>query len=214
MSKFICLAVLFWSFSFSLWSSDSWYFSDVQNIPLRKNPNKDAAVNSYVPTHTRLKLIQKSEEWSKIITEFGDEGWVRTEVITDDKPLSYKFKVLESENLQALKINKELSKKNSELLNEMKQMKESALLLDSVLNKSKNEVAIPEALQEDLVQLKQDYKKVTLQLNDYYLRNADLEKQVDSERLYLILGGGALVLLGLLFGRVSRKSTYSSRLRF
>lgn len=200
--------------SLAILADDYWYFSDIQNVPLRDAATKEANVSSYIPNNTRLKIVEKGEEWSKIKTEFGDLGWVRNEVITAERPLSRKFKGVEDQAAKYEKKNAELLTKIQEQKEEVKQLKFALTEKDVELAKVKKDFDELVAASGNVVQIKSDYKKATLQLNDYYLRNAELEKLNNNQYLYWFLAGAVVLLIGVWIGKGSKKNSYSSNLRF
>lgn len=196
-------------------AEDYWYFSDIQSVPLRATATKESSVNSYIPTNTRLHILEKGTEWSKIKTEFGDQGWVRNEVITNERPLLRKYKGIEDQALKFEKKNSELLKKKDEQNNEIKSLKEEMAKSEAALKKFQQEYDELVAASGNILQIKNDYKKATLQLNDYFIKNGELEKAVHNQYLYWFLAGAAVLLIGVWLGRSLRKTGhYSSNLRF
>jgi SH3 domain protein len=75
--------------------ADTRYVSDRLIISVRDGQDQNAAVLGYIETGAAVDILEEKEEFLRIRTEDGIEGWVRTQYIILEKP-----KVLIIENLK------------------------------------------------------------------------------------------------------------------
>jgi SH3 domain protein len=75
--------------------ADTRYVSDRLIISVRDGQNQNAAVLGYIETGAPVDILEEKEDFLRIRTEDGLEGWVLTKYIVSEKP-----KVLIIENLK------------------------------------------------------------------------------------------------------------------
>ena len=84
--------------------ADTRYVSDRLIISVRDAQNPDAAVLGYIETATPVDILEEKEDFLKIRTEDGIEGWVRAQYIVSEKP---KALIIENLKNEIRALNKE-----------------------------------------------------------------------------------------------------------
>jgi len=207
--------------------ADTRYVSDRLIISVRDGLNQDAAVLGYIETGAPVDVLEEREDFLKIKTEDGIEGWVRAQYIVSEKPkaliiedLKNDIKALndEYENLKnghgsdsttLLKTKKMYQDKIQELEQEVEinqklaaKAKSDFIQLDkkytNLLNHSKNA--------EELISQVDELKKLNAQLNTQVksLRN-NRKNPLKSNRIQLFIAGAGVLLFGFILGGSARK---------
>jgi len=207
--------------------ADTRYVSDRLIISVRDGLNQDAAVLGYIETGAPVDVLEEKEDFLKIKTEDGIEGWVRAQYIVSEKPkaliiedLKNDIKALneEYENLKnghgsdsttLLKTKKMYQDKIQELEQEVEinqklaaKAKSDFIQLDkkytNLLNHSKNA--------EELISQVDELKKLNAQLNTQVksLRN-NRKNPLKSNRIQLFIAGAGVLLFGFILGGSARK---------
>lgn len=207
--------------------ADTRYVSDRLIISVRDGLNQDAAVLGYIETGTPVDVLEEKEDFLKIKTEDGIEGWVRAQYIVSEKPkaliiedLKNDIKALneEFENLKngqgsdsttLLKTKKMYQDKIQELEKEVDinqkfaaKAKSDFIQLDkkytNLLNHSKNA--------EELISQVDELKKLNAELNtEVKSLRKNRKNPLKSNRIQLFIAGAGVLLFGFILGGSARK---------
>ncbi len=207
--------------------ADTRYVSDRLIISVRDGLNQDAAVLGYIETGTPVDVLEEKEDFLKIKTEDGIEGWVRAQYIVSEKPkaliienLKNDIKALneEFENLKngqgsdsttLLKTKKMYQDKIQELEKEVDinqkfaaKAKSDFIQLDkkytNLLNHSKNA--------EELISQVDELKKLNAELNtEVKSLRKNRKNPLKSDRIQLFIAGAGVLLFGFILGGSARK---------
>ena len=74
------------------------YVRDFIVITLRAGMGDEYKVIGNLKTDARIEVLQEEEEFLRVRTDDGDEGWVRSRYITEDVPKPFIINSLRSEN--------------------------------------------------------------------------------------------------------------------
>ncbi len=207
--------------------ADTRYVSDRLIISVRDGLKQDAAVLGYIETGTPVDVLEEKEDFLKIKTEDGIEGWVRAQYIVSEKPkaliiedLKNDIKALneEFENLKhgqgsdsttLLKTKKMYQDKIQELEKEVDinqkfaaKAKSDFIQLDkkytNLLNHSKNA--------EELISQVDELKKLNAELNtEVKSLRKNRKNPLKSNRIQLFIAGAGVLLFGFILGGSARK---------
>lgn len=187
------------------YTQETVYISDIQYVPLRSGQgNEFRIVNAALKTGTKLTRLEQSDDgaWSKVVTENDQEGWIRTQYLTNEKVAQIKL----SENLaytaRLAKENAELKEKNAELSQE-----NQALSLN--VNSESTEKNTLAAELERLKQLSANAIDIDRRYQELLEKHAVTQTQRDSlaaenehlkndQRLSFMLYGAGILLFGML----------------
>lgn len=190
------------------------YVSDVIYIPVRAEANPQASViQRSIPSGTKLTLIKEDKgtdnaSWSLVITPEGNQGWVRTQNITD-KPTAamvlsnlggngVDVANLAQENQQLKEELSKLQQEHQQLLADTEEVRQNATLALNLEDEHSQLLA-----QNQLLQTRAD------------IATAENEKLRNTDRFNQWVYGGGLMLGGVILsfflqmlGRRKRRSEW------
>ena len=194
------------------------YVSENFEITMRTGPGTDRKIISLVESGKALEILEKGEEWSKVRTINGKEGWVLNRYLSASQPCAMVLdRVRQDYDVLAAKY-KDL-KDNFDELNAQKKSTDADL---SQNQKDRDELSTAyETLKReaaDFLKLKQRHKQMTADLD----AEKTLAAKLDEENMQLkrsriiqwVLTGGGIMLVGFFIGlfsssrRKSRSSLY------
>ena len=213
------LSLVLLSLSYMVWLpqpmaavGDVNYVSDVLNVPLRSGASTShRIIHRGLPSGTQLTILAIDEEagFTQVRTAGGLEGWLtsqylikepiaRVKLATAEQRLkNLKAKVakereahasLQAEHKDALALQKTLNGRVENLTNELEELK--VVSADPIKEHARN------------VELTQQNALLVGQVEELSTKTRQLEENV---QLKWLLYGGALVLIGLIFGLVLKK---------
>lgn len=213
------------------------YVRDFIVITLRAGMGDEYKVIGNLQTDARLEVLQEEEEFLRVKTEKGEEGWVRSRYITSDVPKPVIIEALRNEseklkeNITALK-NK-ITEMNEQRNTETEQHDGTTRQLQRQLKNSDNKIAALEkekasaetkydkllesssnvaALLKELEDVKKKNSTLTKEMGDLRNTNQLLENDKDELiRLRLLkwfLSGSGVLFIGFILGWMFRRKDY------
>lgn len=191
------------------------YVADTFKITMRTGPGVSNKIVKMLPSGTRLEKLEETENWMRVRTEDGKEGWVMKRYIMTRTPKELIIANLES-TIEELKSN---AKENQETLSNLRQ--ENTQLKESLAGAREELSEVTEkyeSLKEDAGQvmtIKENYQTATKNLEE---ARSELERlKAENEQLrdeysmhWFLSGAGTVVvasLLGFFLGRIQRKKS-------
>lgn len=185
-------------------AAETMYIRTIVKITLRSGPGIDHKIKTMVSSGTEVTVLELGDEWSKIRTSKGSEGWVLTQLLTVDKPQEYvpvtsdlDTAALVAERDAFSKANKRLMAENKRLISELSDSNGKITTLNQSYDILKEESA-------DYLKIKSDYNKVMAKLSEqkgivkqYEDTITDLKLQQNI--LWFLVGAGVLIL-GFIIG--------------
>lgn len=221
------LAAFIVSFSVNSVFAEMRYVSDRLIISVRDGQSQDAAVLGYIETGAAVEILEEKEDFLKIKTKDGLEGWVRAQYIVSEKP---KVLIIEKLNNEIKTLNKggELLKNDrNSALNRLSKTKE---MYQEKIDALKEEVNINQKFaakaKSDLIQLKRKYadllersentrelmdeieklKKTNAELNTEITSfRKDRKNPLKSNRIQSFIAGAGVLLFGFILGGSAKK---------
>lgn len=188
-------------------SAATLYISDELTVPLRRGPTTGhKIIHAALPSGTALEILgeDKANGFTQVRTPNGTEGWVPTQYLTS-QPIARdqlaaankRIQTLEAQ-LQGMKSDFQETRgarsaaesRNNELDKQTKQ-------LQSELAEIRRVSATSIAQYEENKQLKTQNQELHQQVTELSSKVGQLERNI---QLRWLMGGGALVLLGLSLG--------------
>jgi SH3 domain protein len=230
--KLILLFVLFilLSVSVKVTYADRRYVSDMLIITLRAGKGQEYRVIKTLKTDTPVEVLEESEDYLRVLTDEGEEGWVAKQYITSEVP---KYLIIEGLKKETSTLNariEELEKKQASLLEqfEVATQRHAAKVeeLDKNASNSKEEASrlkiklaqITEKhntlidQSKNVVDLISEQKRLQAQNVNLNTRVEHLQKENadlrNTRRLQWFLAGGSVFFIGWIAGKVSRKKKY------
>lgn len=195
--------------------AETLYVSDYQRITVRQGPSTSEKILTAVGSDTPVEVLKKGEEWSKVKTQSGIEGWSLTRGLSDVTPARVQLKKAQ-EQIDKLKERLSSSKDDkNQVYEENETLKNQLAEKEKALTQVSDELKQLQEVSQNVVKLQKDYKATLLQLNDYYVKNEKLEARMNNHLLYWFLAGAGVLVLGMLIGRVQKRPQYGNQtLRF
>ena len=206
------------------------YVSDQRMITFREGQGNQYKIIKMLKTGTPLEIIEESEQYLKVRTESGSEGWVLKQYITGETPKPVIIAGLEKE-IDRLNTKIEEYKRDMEsLLDELKSAKSdhNNKITDLQQNVS--------ASREEAEQTSKDLKKITNKYNallkdskdvvllveerdnmkasnsELQTRTEQLQKEnydlKQAQRIWWFIAGGGVFFVGWIVGKISRQKRY------
>ncbi len=230
--KLIFLFALFipLSVSVGLAHAERQYVSDMLIITLREGPGSEYKKIRTLKTGTPVEILEESGSYLRVRTQEGEEGWVAKQYISSELPKPLIIAELKQETNRLRARVEELEKRQTLLLDQLKEAERSHDA--KVKELEKNADNCRQEVSRTTMELKQitekyntllDQSKNVLELTSEHDRlkaeNAKLDTEVtqlkqENERLRStgmlrwFLAGAGVFLIGLIAGRVSRKKKY------
>ncbi len=175
------------------------YVTGVTKITMRTGPGVDNKIVAMLTSGTKLKMLERGDGWSRVLTEKGKEGWVLTRFLTQDPPLSQVVARLE-------KKNRNLTRELEQLQTEHREMTRENIRLAGV-EKAYEKLS---ADSENFLKLSEDYKTLVQESQEQQNTIASLEKQLGNDTRFWFLSGAGVFLVGVLLGLGSRPGRRNS----
>lgn len=174
------------------------YVTDVLQLQLRETPESTAKDVQKLKSGDRLIWLEEQSGFSKVQTENGQTGWVKSWFLVDKPPASTLLQNAENVNLQ-------LNKQVETLHKQIKQLKDS-----SVNEKLQAKI---EYLQNQLDENEQNYKHLMAENTSLHKDIAKF-KFLDTRNLFLVAASitGAGFLTGIVVSMLYRNSRQRKRL--
>jgi len=188
-------------------SAATLYISDELTVPLRRGPTTGhRIIHAGLPAGMALQVLgeDKASGFTQVRTPNGTEGWVQTQYLTS-QPVAKDLLAAANKRVQALEAQLQSVKGDFQEMRGARAQAESRNNdLDKQTRQLQNELA--EIRRVSATALTQYQENKTLKTENERLRSqitelgGKLERLQRGTQLHWLLGGGALVLLGLVLG--------------
>lgn len=203
--RIVTFALLMWMGASA--SAATMYISDNLNVPLRRGPSgSHRIINAALPSGTRLEVLGEDAEsgFSEVRTPNGATGWVPTQYLTA-QPVARDRLAAANQRIQALQAElesvrqdfKETRAARTEAESRNTALDQKTHDLQVELKEIRRASASAIAQYEENQQLKTENHNLHAQMLELSSTIGQLQRNT---RLRWLLGGGALVLLGLACG--------------
>ena len=230
--KLILLFVLFilLSVSVRVTHADRRYVSDMLLITLRAGEGREYRVIKTLKTDTPVEVLEESEEYLRVRTDEGEEGWVAKQYISSEVPKSVIIGGLKEETSKLNTRIKELEKDQASLLEQFEVATQSHTVKVEELEKNaSNRKKEASRLKIELAQITKKHNTLIDQSKNVVdliseqkrlqAKNVNLDTRVEhlqkensdlrsTRRLQWFLVGGGVFFIGWIAGKVSRKKKY------
>lgn len=203
------------------------YVSDRLIISVRDGQSQDAAVLGYIETGAPVEILEEKEDFLKIKTKDGLEGWVREQYIVSEKP---KVLIIEKLNNEIKALNKEGKLLKNDRNSASNQLSKTKQMYQEKIDALKEEVNINQKFaakaKSDLIQLKRKYadilerskniKELMDEIEKLKKTNAELNTEISSfrkdhknplksNRIQSFIAGAGVLLFGFILGGSAKK---------
>ncbi|MGH1485431.1 MAG: TIGR04211 family SH3 domain-containing protein [Cellvibrionaceae bacterium] len=179
------------------------YISDKLYVPVRKGQgNQFSILHKGLPSGTRVILIQRDTDWTKVKTPQGITGWIRNQFLDDTPPAAIQ---LVSANKKIDRLSKQLSNLQAEkqsLENTYQATEQSLKESNQLAKKTEEELTSIKSISASAVESHQRLqslaKKMQLLQTENDVLKSENESLRRSERTTFFIYGAFAVLLGVL----------------
>ncbi len=211
--------------------ADTRYVSDRLIISVRDGQNQDAAVLGYIETAAPVEILEEKEDFLKIRTEDGIEGWVRAQYIVSEKPKALIIENLKNEiralnkEFENLKNGQDSASNTLSKTKKMYQEKIKALEEETNINQKFAAKAKSDFIQlnkkytnllkhskntEELISQVDKLKKLNAELNtEVKSLRKDRKNPLKSNRIQSFIAGAGVLLFGFILGGSAKKKKRS-----
>ena len=188
-------------------AAETVYISDELTVPLRRGPsNGHKIINAALPSGTSLEVLSedKAAGFTQVRLQNGIDGWVPSQFLTN-APIAKDQLAAATKRVQALEAELKTTKQTFQETRGAKAQAETrgadldkqTKQLQTELAEVRRVSATSIAQYEENKQLKAENQELHTQVNDLTSSVTSLQHNT---QLRWLLGGGALVLIGLAFG--------------
>ncbi|MBF0258361.1 MAG: TIGR04211 family SH3 domain-containing protein [Desulfamplus sp.] len=168
---------------------------------MRTGPGVSYKIIAMLPSGDAVNMVEYGNEWAKIQTANGKEGWVLSRYMTKEIPVS-------------LMVN-DLKNKNKELSAMLEQVKSEKMTLADTKNKlieKEKEYNDLKNRSSNFLEIEQKYNNVVMQLEEQKLLIEKCSSQSNKEILYSFSIGAGVLIIGIILGMSAKRRQGSSLL--
>jgi len=207
--------------------ADTRYVSDRLIISVRDGQNQNAAVLGYLETGSPVEILEEKEDFLRIRTKDGIEGWVRTQYLVSEKP---KILIIENLKNEIETLNKEIQTIKNGQDSASTTLSESKKMYQEKIEELKEEVNINQKFaakaKTDFIEINKKYtnllnhskntekligeveklKKLNAELNtEVKSLRKDRKNPLKSNRIQSFIAGAGVLLFGFILGGLAKK---------
>ena len=216
--------------SFGIACAETQYVSDQLIITMREDKGSAYKIIKMLKAGTPLEIIEESEQYLKVRTKSGIEGWVLKQYVTGETPKSEVIAGLEKKiDLMNIKLE-QYNKDKESLQDELKTAKSDHNI------EIRDHTQVLSATKGEAAQTARDLKKITKKYNSLLRDSKDvvhlaeerdslkdsnisLQTKTDelrdenkelkqSQRIWWFVAGGGVFFVGWLVGKISRQKRF------
>lgn len=183
------------------------YISDELTVPLRRGPsNGHRIINAALPSGTALEVLgeDKAAGFTQVRLQNGTDGWVPTQYLTD-KPIAKDLLAAATKRVEKLEADLKTTRENFVATRGARTEAETrSTTLDKQTKQLQAELAEVRRVSATSIAQNEENKVLKVENQELHTKVTELTTQVGqlqrSTQLRFLMGGGALVLLGLALG--------------
>ncbi|WP_245792282.1 TIGR04211 family SH3 domain-containing protein [Teredinibacter waterburyi] len=178
------------------------YITDVLFVPIRSGQgNEYRIINSSLKSGTKIYYLGPgdTDEWVKVRTEAGEEGWMRSQYVSKEEPAKLQLTKAQTQVAKLTQINAQLKTSNAKLANENQQLNSNAQTASSSESAMATELQKIKTLSAGAIELERRYTELLeahqmLQTEKDVLTAENEQLKNDSSRDSMLYGAGLLIL--------------------
>lgn len=189
------------------------YVNDNLMVMMRAGNSNKHKIVRHITSGTELELLETVDDYSRVRTRKGTEGWVLNQYLTEQPIARDRLKTAQQQVSRLETQNKQLQKELNELSKQYDKLSDNHNKLTDELQNFRTVAAKPMKLQEENMQLNSD--KTALENEKEALTQEIHNLRDQSSKQWFMAGAGVLffgVLIGVMVPRMRRrrKSDWSS----
>jgi len=200
--SYVPICVLLFVIFTAVVAAETMYIRTVVKISLRTGPGKEHKIISLITSGDSIEVLETGEEWSKIRTVKGEEGWMESVLITAEKPNQFIPITSASDNMPL---------DQAAILEENRILKEENMRLEAALSTQRKELeqlhisfeGLKKA-SDNFFKLKADFDKLTAAYKKQTEKVKVYEGQIAhnpyKQKVGWFLMGAGIILIGFIMG--------------
>jgi SH3 domain protein len=198
--------------------ADTQYVSDVLIVSLREGRGEGEVIK-FLRSGSPLEVLEEDEEYMRVRTQEGEEGWVRKKFITSKIPKTIVIERLGSEIKRLKERVEQVKKKGESLRDELRaarqardeksrevsgasrELREITEKYTALVEQSKNVVEVV----GERDRLKEENERLTMERERILEQNQRLK---DMKTVWWFVAGGGVFFFGWIVGKASRKKRF------
>lgn len=185
------------------------YVTDVLYLTLRAGNGDQFEVTKTIKSGARLELLEEGEDYHRVRTEKGEEGWVRNSYLVEEPIAAHKLAQAEQRLERVTRENEQLKERVQSLRRDMSKTEEERKRLATANQKLSTENARIEKVAAEPLEIKQQNDQLLAQNETMKKELATLRQENEafkeqSAHDWFLTGAGVLVG-GMLIGLVVPK---------
>lgn len=192
------------------------YVSEVVNITLRTGQGTDHKIIEMIPSGQQVTVLEAGENWTRVATASGNEGWVLTRLLTPETPkglllakLEADYNALQSQVKEPLAEIRRLESENQNLNQQLAETEQKLADLNHSHDALKRKTEV-------LSKLEAEYSNGQAMLEAMKKENDQLDDtltQLQQRQIFRwFLAGAGVMLLGFVIGISARPKRRRSSL--
>jgi len=192
------------------------YISDKLLVPVRKGQgNQFTILHKGLPSGTKVTLVERDTNWTKITTDEGITGWVRNQYLLDNPTANVSIVSVRAQLEEAKARNTQILAENQQLTEQLEATQGNLTQALTTSTDTSNELLKLKEISNSAVQTFQQVQTLAKQLQLLQTENdvliAEKERLENNERTAFFLYGALAVLLGVCIAIVIPKLRTSKR---
>lgn len=188
------------------WSANH-YITDEHEFTFRMEPSHTSKIIRMLPSGTPLTMIEEGDEWARVRTDDGREGWVVKRFLMRTTPKAQVVEQLRQRYVQLQETSAKAQEQAKAFAQENKELTAGLEAARAELDRVTQEYAALRAESAEVIELKQQYQAATASLEDVSGLVAKLTSENaffrSAESLTWFLAGAAAVFLPWVLGYLS-----------
>lgn len=185
-------------------------------ITMRTGPGVDRKIIALIRSGQRVEEVSKSEEWTQIRLPSDKTGWVLTRYLSPKEPCALVKERIETQYNQLQSDHTELQATSSDLEAENQRLEAQLASTQASLERVTGDFDSLKTESTDFLKLKSQFKKVNAELEETRTRADKYEDETGrllrNQNIKWFLAGGGVLLVGFMFGLMSRRQKRRSSL--
>jgi SH3 domain protein len=196
--KYPIIAVFLFIIFLGVGYAESVYVTDIKKITMRSSPGAEHKIIQMLESGSVLKVLEKSDTWSKIRTKDGKEGWALTRFLVSRKPAVILVNEFERTNKKLISQVKTLKVENTSIIETNKKLAGFEKKYIELEKESKN-----------FLELKTKYEKILKKFKTQEERIAAFEDNDKDKIMTWFLIGAGVFVFGVMLGMAAKKKRRS-----
>ena len=205
----ICIAFFSIMLVTSTVSAKTMYVNDMVKLMLRSGRGLENRIIAIIESGDAVEMLEEGDQWSRVRTQAGKEGWVLTRYLTENETASRKLARLQEAHETLLSENETLKEENQTLTSDNRTLAESLERRNGEYEQIKSAHETLKRESAEFLKLKNAFARTSTQLAELQEQNqrfsAALEQLKRNQNIRWFIAGASVLLVGYLIGLISRK---------